>query len=344
MTDRSRPLIGLLLGDAAGIGPEICVKALAAGSVYEDARVVVLGDARVFELGMRDARARIAYSAHASIAEALSNGDDLPLVDLGNLDPGAIAKGHISAHSGRACIQTLERAIEYARQRRIDAVCFAPLHKAALSRGGSTFSDGAGLIGSLTGFEGDFGEMNVIPQFSTFRVTSHVALREALDLITPDRIARVVRLADRTLRGMGNARPRLGVAALNPHAGDDGLFGDEEIRIIGPTVRRLQADGLRVAGPIPADTIFRRALNGEFDAVVMMYHDQGQIATKLLGFDKGVTVQAGQPIVITTPAHGTAFDIAGQGSADPSSMEYALHLAARLARQRPPAAPLASPE
>ncbi|MCZ0952412.1 MAG: 4-hydroxythreonine-4-phosphate dehydrogenase PdxA [Rhodospirillaceae bacterium] len=186
----------------------------------------------------------------------------------------------------------------------------------------------------MTGFEGDFGEMNVIPQFSTFRVTSHVSLREALDLITPERIARVVRLADRTLAGMGKARPRLGVAALNPHGGDEGLFGDEEIRIIAPAVRRLQAEGLRVTGPIPADTIFLRARDGEFDAVVMMYHDQGQIATKLLGFDKGVTVQAGQPLVITTPAHGTAFDIAGQGRADAQSMEYALRLAARLAAER----------
>ncbi len=337
MVSNRLPLIGLMLGDAAGIGPEITVKALASGVLQGAARVVLFGDRRVLELGIEEAGTRIGYKTHASLAEA-DCGAAVPLVDLGNLDPNRIAKGQVSAEAGRACIQTLRRLIDHALAGELDAVCFAPLHKAALHMGGSRFNDGAGLIASMTGFEGDFGEMNVIPQFSTFRVTSHVSLRQALDLITPERIGRVVRLADRTLAGMGNTRPRLGVAALNPHAGDEGLFGDEEIRIIAPAVRQLRAEGLRVTGPIPADTIFLRAREGEFDAVVMMYHDQGQIATKLLGFDKGVTVQAGQPLVITTPAHGTAFDIAGQGRADPGSMEYALRLAARLAAKRAAAA------
>ena len=327
------PLVGLMLGDAAGIGPEIAVKALASGALDGVARVVLFGDRRVLELGIQEAGRRIRYTTHASLSGA--DGDSgVPLVDLGNLDPVRITKGRASAVAGKACIQTLRIAIDHALAGELDAICFAPLNKAALHLGGSPFNDGAGLIASLTGFEGDFGEMNVIPQFSTFRVTSHVSLREALDLITPERIGRVVRLADRTLSGMGRSRPRLGVAALNPHAGDEGLFGDEEIRIIAPAVRQLQAEGLRVTGPIPADTIFLRAREGEFDAVVMMYHDQGQIATKLLGFDKGVTVQAGQPLVITTPAHGTAFDIAGQGRADAGSMQYALRLAARLAAER----------
>ena len=327
------PLIGLMLGDAAGIGPEITVKALASGALEGVGRAVLLGDRRVLELGIREAGVDIPYTTHTSLAGAEFE-SGVPLVDLKNSDPGVIAKGRASAAAGRACIQTLQLVIDHALAGELDAICFAPLNKAALHRGGSPFNDGAGLIASMTGFEGDFGEMNVIPQFSTFRVTSHVSLREALELITPERIARVVRLADRTLSDMGRVRPRLGVAALNPHAGDEGLFGDEEIRIIAPAVRSLQAEGLRVTGPIPADTIFLRARDGEFDAVVMMYHDQGQIATKLLGFDKGVTVQAGQPLVITTPAHGTAFDIAGQGRADAQSMEYALRLAARLAAER----------
>lgn len=333
LSSNPAPLVGFMLGDAAGIGPEIAVKALAADALRKTGRVVLFGDRRVLELGMQEAGTRIDYTPHADLA-ATAGSANLPLVDLGNLDPAAIAKGQVSAAAGKACIQALRRMIDHALAGELDAICFAPLHKAALHRGGSPFNDGAGLIASMTGFEGDFGEMNVIPQFSTFRVTSHVSLREALDLITPDRIVRVVRLAERTLAGMGKQRPRLAVAALNPHAGDDGLFGDEEIRIIAPAVRRLQEEGLDVAGPIPADTIFVRARAGEFDAVVMMYHDQGQIATKLLGFDKGVTVQAGQPLVITTPAHGTAFDIAGRGRADPGSMEYALRLAARLASSR----------
>jgi 4-hydroxythreonine-4-phosphate dehydrogenase len=167
-------------------------------------------------------------------------------------------------------------------------------------------------------------------------VTSHVALREALEMITPERIAAAVRLADRTLRENGIAQPRIGVAALNPHAGEGGLFGDEEIRLIAPAVRRLEEEGIACTGPVSADVIFLKALKGVFDGVVMMYHDQGQIATKLLGFHKGVTVTAGLATVYTTPAHGTAFDIVGQGKADPGALEQALKIAARMAAARNP--------
>jgi 4-hydroxythreonine-4-phosphate dehydrogenase len=192
------------------------------------------------------------------------------------------------------------------------------------------------MFAKLTRHSGFFGEMNVIPEFATFRVTSHVALREAINMISPERIASAAHLADRTLRAMGHGAPRIAVAALNPHGGENGLFGDEEIQIIRPTVERLRGEGLGVSGPIPSDTLFLRAKRGEFDGVVMMYHDQGQIATKLLGFNKGVTVTAGLKTVFATPAHGTAFDIVGQGKADPGGLEYALRLAARLASARKP--------
>jgi 4-hydroxythreonine-4-phosphate dehydrogenase len=176
--------------------------------------------------------------------------------------------------------------------------------------------------------------MNVIREFSTFRVTSHVALREAITMITPERITSAVKLAQEMLRAAGHAQPRIGIAALNPHSGENGLFGDEEIRIIRPTVDELRASGIDCTGPISSDVIFIKALKGDYDGVVMMYHDQGQIATKLLGFNKGVTVTAGLKTVFTTPAHGTAFDIVGQGRADPGAMEHALRLAARLASAR----------
>jgi 4-hydroxy-L-threonine phosphate dehydrogenase PdxA len=167
-------------------------------------------------------------------------------------------------------------------------------------------------------------------------VTSHIALREAVNMITPERIESAIRLADATLRAAGHARPRLGVAALNPHCGENGLFGDEEIRIIRPTVDRMRAAGVNCTGPISSDAIFIKARGGEFDGVVMMYHDQGQIATKLLGFNKGVTVTAGLKTVFTTPAHGTAYDIVGQGRADPGALESAFRLAAKLASGRKP--------
>jgi 4-hydroxythreonine-4-phosphate dehydrogenase len=229
------------------------------------------------------------------------------------------------------CGETLKYMIDLALARHLDGICFAPLNKAALHRGGWKYPDEHQMFAKLTHHSGVFGEMNVIPEFATFRVTSHVALREAINMVTPDRIAGAVRLADTTLRAMGLNPPRIGVAALNPHCGESGLFGDEEIRIIRPTVEALRADGIDAKGPISSDTIFLRAKRGEFDGVVMMYHDQGQIATKLLGFNRGVTVTAGLKTVFTTPAHGTAFDIVGQGKADPGALEYALRLAARLA-------------
>jgi 4-hydroxythreonine-4-phosphate dehydrogenase len=264
---------------------------------------------------------------------------------LGNVDPARLARGEASAESGRLTGDTLKFMIDLALAGRLDGICFAPLNKGALFQGGWQFHDEHQMFAHLTGHSGFFGEMNVIREFSTFRVTSHVALRKAVDMITPERIADAVRLADTALRAAGCAAPRIGVAALNPHNGENGLFGDEEIRVIRPAVERLRAAGIDCTGPIPSDVIFIKAVRGEFDGVVMMYHDQGQIATKLLGFNQGVTVTAGLKTVFTTPAHGTAYDIVGQGKADPGAMEYAFALAARMAASRraarpPPASPV----
>jgi len=323
-----------MLGDATGIGPEISVKVLASGALDEVARVVVIGDVRVLELGMRDAGIRIPYTVYHRLEDVPASSPPVPVVDLANLDPARIRRGEISEESGRVSGETLKFMIERALAGGLDGISFAPLNKAALHRGGWHFHDEHQMFAQLTGHTGFFGEMNVIPEFATFRVTSHVALREAIAMITPERIANAVRLADTTLRALGHAPPRIGVAALNPHCGENGLFGDEEIRIIRPAIERLRAGGIEVAGPISSDAIFLKARRGEFDGVVMMYHDQGQIATKLLGFGKGVTVTAGLRTVFTTPAHGTAFDILGQGKADPGGLEYALRLAARLAASR----------
>ena len=325
-----------MLGDCAGIGPEVAVKALASGAIGDRARVAIVGDVRVLEQGMRDAGLRFDYEVYETLAAVTWPRQTVPVVDLGNMDPSRLERGQVSPESGRVCGETLKHMIGLASAGALDAICYAPLNKTALHRGGWRFVDEGHLFADFTGYDGLFGEMNVMPEFSTFRVTSHVALRDAVDMITPDRLTSVVRLADRTLQRMGKKPPRIGVAALNPHAGEQGLFGDEEIRIISPTVQRLRAEGLCVAGPFPSDTIFVRARRGEFDGVVMMYHDQGQIATKLLGFANGVTVLVGLPITFTTPAHGTAFDIAGQGIADPGGLEYALRLAARLAARTAP--------
>ena len=328
------PRIGLMLGDATGIGPEIAVKVLSSGSTAAVARLAVIGDARVLQLGMRDAGITLAYQAYPRLEDVPWPSEPVPLVDLGNVDPARLTRGEISEESGRLCGDTLKYMIDLAVARQLDGICFAPLNKAALHKGGWRFPDEHQMFAKLTSHAGFFGEMNVIPEFATFRVTSHVALRQAIDLITPERIANAVHLADGTLRAMGHDSPRIGVAALNPHCGENGLFGDEEIRIIRPAVDALRAEGIDAQGPFSSDVVFLKARRGDFDGVVMMYHDQGQIATKLLGFNKGVTVTAGLKTVFTTPAHGTAFDIVGQGKADPGALEYALRLAARLATPR----------
>jgi 4-hydroxy-L-threonine phosphate dehydrogenase PdxA len=328
------PVVGLMLGDATGIGPEVAARVLAGGKLRDSARIAVVGDARVLALGCKDARVELAWRAYPSVAAIDWSRGEVPLIDLANIDPAKVPQGEASPESGRLTGETLHHMTQLALKGELDGVCFAPLNKGALHKGGWKYLDEHQMFAAWNEHQGFFGEMNVIEQFATFRVTSHVALRQAVDLVTPERIAAAVRLADTTLRAQGIAQPRIGVAALNPHNGEGGLFGDEEIRIIRPTVDRLKAEGVGCTGPISSDVIFLKALKGEFDGVVMMYHDQGQIATKLLGFAKGVTVTAGLRTVYTTPAHGTAYDIVGQGKADPGAMEFALRIAARLAAAR----------
>jgi 4-hydroxythreonine-4-phosphate dehydrogenase len=335
----SLPRIGLMLGDATGIGPEIAAKLLATGKPAACAETVIIGDRRVLELGMRDAGVQFACTIYSNIDDIQWPRKDYPLLDLGNIDPAKYPQGISSDESGKLAGDTLKVMIDLAVAGKLDGISFAPLNKGAMNRGGWKFNDEHQMFAHLLGHSGFFGEMNVIDQFSTFRVTSHVALREAVNMITPERITAAVKLAHTTLRAAGKASPRIGVAALNPHNGENGLFGDEEIRIIRPTVDTLKSSGIDCQGPISSDAIFLQALKGKFDGVVMMYHDQGQIATKLLGFNKGVTVTAGLQSVFTTPAHGTAYDIVGQGKADPGAMAHAFTLAARLAAGRKAAAP-----
>ena len=334
----SLPLIGLMLGDVTGIGPELAARILAAGTFKDRARIAVFGDVRVLELGMQDAGVELAYTVCDRIDDVQWPRNDVPVVDLKNVDPARFERGVASPESGRLTGDTLKTMIDAAMAGKLDGICFAPLNKGAMNRGGWKFHDEHQMFAHLTGHDGFFGEMNVIEQFSTFRVTSHIALKEAVTLVKPERIQSAIRLAHASLTAMGKTAPRIGVAALNPHCGENGLFGDEEITIIRPAVDGMKAQGIDCTGPVSSDVIFLKALRGEFDGVVMMYHDQGQIATKLLGFNKGVTVTAGLKTVFTTPAHGTAYDIVGQGKADTGAMEHALELAVRFAAARKAAA------
>jgi 4-hydroxy-L-threonine phosphate dehydrogenase PdxA len=329
-----KPVIGLMLGDVTGIGPEISARLLASGEAGKLANVVVIGDRRVLDLGIKNAGVKLGYRVVPSVDAIRWPAEPIPLVDIGNIDPAKFPQGVSSAESGKLTGDTLKHMIDLAMAGKLDGICFAPLNKGAMHQGGWKFNDEHQMFAKLTDHSGFFGEMNVIREFSTFRVTSHVALREAVNMVTAERIESAIRLADDTLRAAGHAKPRLGVAALNPHNGENGLFGDEEIRIIRPTVERMRGEGVNCTGPISSDAIFIKARNGDFDGVVMMYHDQGQIATKLLGFSKGVTVTAGLKTVFTTPAHGTAYDIVGRGKADVGAMEHAFTLAAKMAASR----------
>ncbi len=231
-------------------------------------------------------------------------------------------------------LDTFRSALGLAKDGALDAICFAPCNKQAMHQGGLALEDELRFFVEVLEFKGHVGEVNATDQLATTRVTSHVPLRAVAELITEDAVLRAIRLARDTLRAAGNPRPRIGVAGLNPHAGDGGIFGREEIDVIEPAVRRAQAEQIAVSGPWPSDTVFLRARDGAFDAVVTMYHDQGQIAMKLMGFERGITIHAGLPFPITTPAHGTAFDIAGQGTARVDGLRQAYRTACRMALAR----------
>ena len=336
---QSLPLLGLMLGDATGIGPEQCARILADRRMAGVARLLVVGDARVLERGMQDAGVAFALRSYDAPEVVEWSRDEIPIIDLHNLDPRSVDRGAISAESGRVSGATLAHVIELALAHRLDGIVFAPLNKAALHAGGWRFNDEHQMFAHLARHRGFFGEMNVLDNLWMSRVTSHVSLRTALEQITPARIDAALSLADATMRSAGIATPRIAVAALNPHAGEGGLFGREEIEIIAPAVAEAAQRGILCKGPYPADTVFLKAFGGEFDGVLTMYHDQGQIATKLKGFNRGVTVTGGLETVFTTPAHGTAFDIVGKGIATTGALEQAIRLCARLAASRRSAKP-----
>lgn len=329
MTD-TRPTIALVPGDCTGIGPEQTARILAEGKLSDVARLVVVGDARVLEMGMAQASVKLEIERIASPKDASWQSGAVPLVDLGNTDPASFPIGKVSAESGRLTGETLSRAIDFAKAGEVDAITFAPLNKRAMFDGGWKFPDEHKMFAHLLGHQGYFSEMNVLDGQWMSRVTGHQALREAIEAITPATITEAIELADRMMKKAGIARPRIAVAALNPHAGENGLFGRDEIEMIRPTVDAAARRGIGCSGPYPADTVYIRAFAGEFDSVVAMYHDQGQIATKLRGFNRGVTVTAGLETVFTTPSHGTAFDIVGQGVAKTGALESAVRLAAQL--------------
>jgi 4-hydroxythreonine-4-phosphate dehydrogenase len=255
------------------------------------------------------------------------------IVAIGDAAP-ACPPAQASRIAGEYMIRTLRAGIAALQSSAIDALVYAPLNKQSMKLAGLAHGDELHFFAELLGHTGPVSEINVCGNLWTSRVTSHVPLREVAGLLTVEKIRESARLLYRTIAKSGIAAPRIAVAGLNPHAGEGGLLGTEEIDTIAPAVERLRVEGLDAVGPLPADTLFIAARRGDFHGVVTMYHDQGQIAMKLMGFDRGVTVAGGLPAIITTPAHGTAFDIAGKGVADPGAMFEAFRIACEMAVSR----------
>lgn len=325
-----RPRVGVLLGDATGIGPELVAKLLAGYPVHEQAEAVVIGDRRHFEMGQRIAGVSVPARILRRLEDVQFGAGDVQFLDFPGISPDEFTVGQLSAEAGKSVLDVLAFTLDLAREGKLDAIVFAPFNKQAMHLGGSPFPDELHFMADRLGWTGYISEINVLDNLWTSRVTSHVGLRQVSDLITKDGVYRAIALIHGALRQSGVTAPRIIVAALNPHGGEGGLFGREEMDAIAPAIRQARAEGINATGPYPADTIFLRARRGECDAIVSMYHDQGQIAMKLMGFERGVTVQGGLPVPITTPAHGTAFDIAGQGKANPQGLYEAFRIACRM--------------
>jgi 4-hydroxy-L-threonine phosphate dehydrogenase PdxA len=297
------PKVAIVMGDATGIGPELVAKSLSMEETRRLCRPAVIGDARVMAEAVRLTHAPLKIVPRKKWEEVSGQADLMEMFDLGNLNPKDYKMGEVSARAGQACIQYLELAVTQVMEGKADAVVFAPLNKRAMHLAGSTHNSQLAFMAHLTKADMS-GEINVLDNLWTSRVTSHIGFREVCNQLTTDRVSRAITLLYQTMRRGGVETPRIGVAALNPHAGEKGLFGPEEETIIRPAVERAKEEGMNVQGPFPADTIFVRARKGEFFGVVTMYHDQGQIAMKLLGFDRGVTVSGGLPVLSLPPLMG----------------------------------------
>jgi 4-hydroxythreonine-4-phosphate dehydrogenase len=338
------PIIGISMGDPAGIGPEICAKALALEDIYAIGRPIVVGDAGVISDAVRFCRLKLAVESWPQVSVARFAHGTIDVLDLKNLPLEHLRHKQITAEQGRASFEYVAKVIELAVTGQIDATVTGPINKAAINAAGFHYAGHTEIYADLTQTR-DYSMMLAEGDFRVAHVSTHVSLRQACERVKKERVLTVIRLAHEALRQIGIASPRIAVAGLNPHCGEGGLFGDEDDREIVPAVAEARAEGIASEGPMPADTVFSKMRGGMFDLVVVMYHDQGHIPTKLMGFqydDKtgtwgqmaGVNVTLGLPIIRVSVDHGTAFGKAGEGRANPQSMIEAIKLAARLAAGR----------
>ena len=336
MTVSTQPVVALTLGDPAGIGPELIARLLARPDTLQQANLVLVGDRWLWDEGQRIAGTAVELTPVASFDAVRGRPDTTrpAFLAMDTVPPEQVQRGLAQAAGGASVLRVLECCMDAARAGQIDAITFAPLNKHAMKQGGLQHDDELHHFAAYLGVTGYFCEFNTLNGLWTSRLSSHVPLKDVPKYIERSRIVEATTLIYRALQANGVSAPRVAVAGFNPHNGDGGTCGREEIDVIAPAVAELNALGMPVVGPFSPDTIFLRGRDGELDAIVTMYHDQGQIALKLMGFSQGVTVQGGLPVVITTPAHGTAYDIAGLGRANVEAMANALAMAARMGRSR----------
>ncbi len=340
MAADTRPILGISVGDPGGIGPEITAKALREAHIYELCRPLIVADARVMEDVLRFTELTLKLHRITKPTDGRFQHGSMDILHMANMETSRLRYKHVTSEQGQAAFEYVAKVIDLAMRGEIDGTVTGPISKAAINAAGHPYPGHTEIYADLTGTQ-DYAMMLVDGDFRVVHVSTHVSLREACDRVKRERIIRVINLTDEALRRFGIRSPRIGVAGLNPHCGEGGVFGREDDEEIRPAVEEALRSGKHVEGPVPADTIFPKMRGGMYDAVVVMYHDQGHIPAKLTGFQydektgnwgvlAGVNVTLGLPIVRTSVDHGTAFGKAGEGRANPQSMIEAIRMAALL--------------
>jgi 4-hydroxythreonine-4-phosphate dehydrogenase len=321
--------VAATLGDPAGIGPEIIAKTFAEEGFHDENKAFVIGDVGMLQRAVDLLKLSLSVNRISHPEEALFKPGSVDVLQVSKL-PEDLPFGELDAHAGAAAFEYVRRATELALEDSVGAVATAPLNKEAMHMGGYEYPGHTEILAELTGTK-DFAMMLQMEELRVIHTSTHVSLREAIDRVSKERVLTVIHLARDALAKIGIEEPKIAVAGLNPHAGESGLFGDEDAERIAPAIAEARDEGIDASGPHPPDTVFTRARKGEFDMVVVQYHDQGHIPIKVMGFEGGVNVTVGLPFFRTSVDHGTAFDIAGTGRADHSSMRTAIELARELA-------------
>lgn len=328
----TRPRVGITMGDAAGVGPEIILKALQTDEIYENAQPVVIGDIKILKREANQLGLNLTFNEITQPSEGVYKLGVIDCIDMDLLSE-ELPYGEVNSSAGHAAFCFIEKAVTLAMNKEIDAICTAPLNKEALHKGGHIYPGHTEILAELTGTE-DYSMMLSSPKLKVIHLTTHVGLIQAIENINPDRTYKVIKLAHEVLSRAGKENVEIAICGINPHAGENGLFGngEEEEKLI-PGIKKAQEEGIQVTGPHPADTAFFRAVRGDFDVVVACYHDQGHGLIKVLGLESGVNITVGlrNDVIRTSVDHGTAFDIAGKNLADKGSMIEALKMAIELA-------------